>query len=66
MTAIPARLRPLLSALLLPVLLPLHLGMPYLHLRLGRLGGPPPARGPGGGNQQKPPAQNRVGDHARA
>ncbi|MEV8094624.1 hypothetical protein [Kitasatospora sp. NPDC085879] len=37
MTPITARLKPLMTALLLPVLLPLHLGMPYLHVRLGRL-----------------------------
>jgi hypothetical protein len=37
MTAITARLKLLLSALLFPVLLPVHLGMPYLHVRLGRL-----------------------------
>lgn len=31
------RLRHLLAALLLPILLPVHLGMPFLHYRLGRL-----------------------------
>ncbi|WP_431681775.1 hypothetical protein [Kitasatospora sp. KL5] len=37
MTPITAWFKPLLTALLLPVLLPLRLGAPFLHVRLGRL-----------------------------